>query len=42
MATANLKKSKELVTNTTAAKKIFLKWGLKGGISIDADSGPPR
>ena len=20
----------------------FMKWGLKGGISIDADSGPPR
>ena len=22
--------------------KNFMKWGLKGGISIDADSGPPR
>ena len=76
MAIANLNKSEELMTNTTAASKYipkrpricinwnppfrtkiylikvplnvnivkqdFMKWGLKGGISIDADSGLPR
>ena len=65
MATANLNKSEEFVTNTTAASKYIPKGQLiskcpfgvivstkiptkkfvvtlKGGISIYADSGPPR
>ena len=36
MAIANLNKSEELVTNTTAASKP------ERGISIDADNGPVR
>ena len=46
MARANLNKSEKVLTSTTnvniVKQDLLNKKSLKGGISIDADSGPPR